>query len=165
MTAWYPGQHTKLSALLEFFVVKHSGDIPTTKLVKLTYLADLLAFCDLGRQITEVTYISYDHGPWSRDFHDALDANENLRARHSRNFFGAPAVYYEFCGDKPNLQVLDNDEIGILKEIDEEWGSRRLKDILEQVYSHEPFKSAEFGEEIDLSRIKREPDFPRLTLF
>ena len=74
-------------------------------------------------------------------------------------------MYYEFCGDKPNLQVLDNDEIGILKKIDEEWGSRRLKDILEQVYSHEPFKSAEFGEEIDLSRIKREPDFPRLTLF
>jgi hypothetical protein len=152
--------HRKLNAILEFFVHRHSGDVATTKLVKLTYLADLLAVKKLGRPISDVDYIYYDHGPWSRIFHDALDENHKLIARRGWNPFGSPAAYYEFGGDAPDLSPLSESEREILRETDQRWGRLGLNRILDEVYSHEPFTSADFGGAIDLERVNREPDFP-----
>src|SRR5262245_61954489 len=69
----------KLEELIVFFAHESAGDtfFGSTKLNKLLFIADFLAYGYLGKSITGTTYIHQDHGPTPapRQF---MQARENL---------------------------------------------------------------------------------------
>jgi hypothetical protein len=57
--------------LVKFFAQQYRG-VPRTRLVKLIYLADLLAREYLGAPISTLEYYKYKHGPYDEAIEDAI---------------------------------------------------------------------------------------------
>lgn len=142
----------KLKECLIYFVFRHSRNIQRTKLFKLVYLADLLSYQRRGRTITEVDYISYDYGPWSPLFYTALEEAPEIAERLGVSSFGDISYTYRGTVTQYEFKHLASEDVELLKEIDEQWAKRNLRDILNEVYSTPPFKATHFGEVIDFSK-------------
>ncbi len=141
----------KLKECLVYFVLKHSGKIQRTKLVKLVYLSDLLSYQKRGETITGISYISYDHGPWSQSFYEGFEETPEITERIGVTSLGD--ICYTYCGAVPKYEYkyLATADIQLLQEIDEKWGNRSLKDVLAYAYDTKPFKASKFGEGIDFT--------------
>jgi uncharacterized phage-associated protein len=142
----------KLRDCLAFFVYRHSGHLNRTKLLKLVYLADAEAACALGKTITGAEYISYDHGPWFPEFYRALETTPHILERQALTVFGDRQYMYERRAALFQPSSLSQEEVRILEQIDRAWGDRRLRAILNHIYSSSPFAGTPWGEKVDLTQ-------------
>lgn len=61
-----------LEKLILYFVYQTKGHITRTQLVKFLYLADLYSVKWTGKQLTDLDWYYYNHGPWHEDIDAAL---------------------------------------------------------------------------------------------
>ncbi len=147
----------KLRDILIYFTLHRKDRVGRTKLLKLAYLADVAAFRETGTTISGAQYISYDHGPWTADFYQALESISGLQERVSMTPFGDSEYAYSVDFSDYGFQHLNERELGILEQVNEKWGGTPLKAILRNVYSTAPYAGTAFGEAIDFARTAPRP--------
>ena len=127
--------------------------IGRTKLMKLLFLADVESYKTRGRSLTGETYLSYDHGPWTRELYRALESAPEIDERVSVTRFGGMRyAYYSAVPDYARTH-LAQDDVEVLDRVIDRWGSRQLRSILDHVYSTPPYVGTAFGVEVDFSRL------------
>lgn len=130
-----------LNKLIVFFVGETKGYITKIQLVKFIYLADLYAVKWTGKQLTDLDWRYYLHGPWSEGIDKALyqmAGRDVVVERRDKAIFIRP-------GPKAALENLDLPlavEL-MLENIRREWaGAGRLHEMLSYVYSTAPMVEA-----------------------
>ena len=127
-----------LEQLIKYFVYETKGHITKTQLVKFLYLADLYSVKWTGKQLTELDWYFYNHGPWHEDIDMALEcmnSQEICQESEGQVKFiklGAEAGKTEDLKlPKSLMLMLDN--------IRREWaGSDKLDQLLDYVYNTAP---------------------------
>ena len=127
--------------------------IGRTKLMKLVFLADVESYKTLGRSLTAETYLSYDHGPWTRELYRALESTPGIEERSSPMPLGGMKYAYHGTGDRSPMTHLAQADIEILDHVVERWGRRKLRSILDHVYATPPYAGTPFGVEVDFSTL------------
>lgn len=126
-----------LEQLILYFVCKTKGHITKTQLVKFLYLADLYSVKWTGKQLTELDWYYYKHGPWNEEIDAALSSMKESVCLHHEGT--AILVGLE---DESLLSTAFDFSVGLelmLENIRKEWaGSGKLDDLLEYVYSTAP---------------------------
>lgn len=64
--------HSMLEKLILYFVYQTKGHLTRTQLVKFLYLADLYSVKWTDKQLTNLDWYYYNHGPWHEDIDAAL---------------------------------------------------------------------------------------------
>lgn len=138
-----PRTLTMTEKLILFFAAETKGWMTDLSLFKFLYLADLYAVKWRGEQLTTLTWIRYDHGPWEESVYSAISALEeyDLVARKPTDYrhwrvIPTDAGYKA----KKNLDL----ELGIqlvLENIHRAWSGIRRDEVdrlLKYVYSTAP---------------------------
>ena len=129
-----------LDLLIKYFVYQTKGHITKTQLVKFLYLADLYSVKWTGKQLTELDWYYYLHGPWHEDIDAALDK------MHAKQILQEPqgdAVLIKLgpnAGNVEELKLPVSLKL-ILENIRREWagaGQDRIQQLLDYVYSTAP---------------------------
>lgn len=124
-----------------------------TKLMKLLFLADVESYKTRGRSLTGETYLSYDHGPWTRGLYRALESAPEIDERMSVTRFGDAKYAYRSAAEEYVRTHLTQEDVRVLDHVVERWGNRQLRSILDHVYSSPPYAGTPFGVEVDFSRL------------
>ncbi len=133
-----------LEKLILYFVEKTKGYITKTQLVKFLYLADLYAVKWTGKQLTELDWRFYKHGPWHEEIDAVLNSlkqNNQLCEVSSGNTRLIKLTNINYPGD---FQFSESLEL-MLDNIRKEWagaGNDKFNDLLNYVYQTEPMKEA-----------------------
>lgn len=132
-----------LEQLILYFVCKTKGHITKTQLVKFLYLADLYSVKWTEKQLTELDWCYYNHGPWNKDIDDALDKMAGLVSLQQEG----QAVLIKIVDD--SLLSTDfsfSDGLSLmLDNIRKEWagaGQERFQALMDYVYSTAPMVEA-----------------------
>ncbi|MEM9007897.1 MAG: type II toxin-antitoxin system antitoxin SocA domain-containing protein [Cyanobacteria bacterium P01_F01_bin.86] len=132
-----------LEQLILYFVCKTKGHITKTQLVKFLYLADLYSVKWTSKQITELDWCYYSHGPWNQDIDKALDSMaESVVIRTEGN------TLLVGLKDKSLLSAEFDFSEGLqlmLENIRKEWagaGNEKFNELLDYVYSTAPMIEA-----------------------
>ncbi|MBE9068827.1 DUF4065 domain-containing protein [Leptolyngbya cf. ectocarpi LEGE 11479] len=132
-----------LEQLILYFVCKTKGHITKTQLVKFLYLADLYSVKWTEKQLTELNWCYYNHGPWNKDIDNALESmGEVIKLQESGNAIlvtladeSLVAVDFELS---EGLKLM-------LENIRKEWagsGPEKFQELMEYVYSTAPMVDA-----------------------
>ncbi len=135
-----PSMTTKL---ILFFVLSTKGHITKTQLVKFLYLADLYATKWLGKQITDLKWVYYHHGPWEEEIQTALDRMDGTEINQCS--LSSETVLIRLGPAAPSIDDLELPESMrlVLDNIRREWagsGKDNLNDLLQYVYNTAPMK-------------------------
>lgn len=128
-----------------------------TRLMKLLYLADYEARRYLGRPISNIPYIWYDHGPFDPDFYSWLERlkKENVIREERLTFASGKKAYHLTPGDVFPTHGFGPAEIEILSFVCREYSKVELRELLDDVvYQTEPMLKAKeenaHGERLDM---------------
>lgn len=129
--------------LILFFVLRTKGNIIKTQLIKFLYLADLYAIKWLGKQITDLEWVYYHHGPWESDIQAELERMNGGEIAQYKLASGA--VLIQLGPNAPSIVDLELPESMkfMLDNIRREWagsGSENLNSLLQYVYNTAPMK-------------------------
>lgn len=129
--------------LILFFVIRTKGHITKTQLVKFLYLADLYSMKWLGKQITNLNWYFYNHGPWEQDIQNCLNKMNGKQIKFTPGFEGAVLI-------KPGTQMPSESDLCLpesmtfmLENIRKEWagsGSDNFKKLMDYVYETAPMR-------------------------
>jgi hypothetical protein len=129
-----------LDQLIKYFVYETKGHITKTQLVKFLYLADLYSVKWTGKQLTELDWYYYWHGPW----HEDIDATlAKMNGKEILLDSEGDAVLIRLgpqVGNAEELELPASLKL-ILENIRREWagaGQDRIKQLLDYVYSTAP---------------------------
>jgi hypothetical protein len=131
-----------------------------TKLVKLLYLIDVEFFRSFSRQLTNIEWIFYHYGPYAFSLEQTF-SELDLDIPQEDVFTASGAKAKIFRLEKHITSDLENstgaDKI-IIDRVIKSWGYSDLNPLLSYVYFHtEPMITAERGESLDFSKIKKLP--------
>lgn len=131
-----------------------------TKLVKLLYLIDVEFYRSFSRQLTNLEWIFYHYGPYAFSLdHTFSEMDLDIPQEDVFTTSGVKAKIFRL--EKHVKSDLENstgaDKI-IIDRIIKSWGYSDLNSLLSYVYFHtEPMVTAERGESLDFSKIKKLP--------
>lgn len=129
-----------LDKLIKYFVYATRGHITKIQLTKFLYLADLYSVKWTGKQLTELDWYNYKHGPWHEDIDAALNKMNgkeiSIETECSTTFIklGVEAENIEALQLSFSLKLM-------LDNIRREWagsGSDKINQLLAYVYSTAP---------------------------
>lgn len=150
----YPKAYKLLYNIIKKFKKNFRRSPNRTELIKLLYLTDLEYFKNYGEKYSELNYIFYHHGPWTRQYHELLNYMIDSEISEYNKLPDSMAWQYALRSFKPRHDVeldyeintvLENN-IFIYKESD-------LSQILQVVYTTEPLVSTPRNEEIDFYKV------------
>lgn len=131
-----------LESLILYFVCKTKGRITKTQLVKFLYLADLYSVKWTGKQLTDLNWCYFNHGPWNQEIDTALEGMEALSFQQNGNIVLVTvkdeslfSTDFEFS---EGLQLM-------LENIRKEWagsGAEKFQELMNYVYSTAPMVEA-----------------------
>ncbi|MDK2373185.1 MAG: Panacea domain-containing protein [Candidatus Korarchaeota archaeon] len=125
-----------------------------TRIMKILYLADLIAKSKLGRTITKTEYRYYFYGPYSREVIDAIIKLKNegyLTDNTELTKFGLAHDYRPTeKAYKAQFEHLTKEEAEILDSVIRKFGRNELLRLLDVVYATEPMRKAFPGEVLRL---------------
>ena len=131
-----------LESLILYFVCKTKGRITKTQLVKFLYLADIYSVKWTGKQLTDLDWCYYNHGPWNKEIDAALESMEALSFQQDGN------VVLVTVKDESLFSVDFDFSAGLqlmLENIRREWagsGSEKFDELMKYVYSTAPMVDA-----------------------
>jgi len=127
--------------LILFFVIRTKGHITKTQLVKFLYLADLYSVKWLGKQITNLNWYYYHHGPWEQDIQNCLNQMDGKQIQQIQDHGNAILI-------QPGSEVPDESDLSfpesmilMLENIRKEWaGYGKLNSLMDYVYDTAPMQ-------------------------
>jgi uncharacterized phage-associated protein len=129
-----------LDQLIKYFVYETKGHITKTQLVKFLYLADLYSVKWTGKQLTELDWYYYRHGPWHEDIDAALGKMNGKEILQDSQRDAVLIRLGPEAGSAEELTLPTSLKL-ILENIRREWAGASpdgLKQLLEYVYSTAP---------------------------
>ena len=129
-----------LDLLIKYFVYQTKGHITKTQLVKFLYLADLYSVKWTGKQLTELDWYYYLHGPWHEDIDAALDKMDGKEILQEPQGDAVLIKLGPNAGNVEDLKLPVSLNL-ILENIRREWagsGQDRIQQLLDYVYSTAP---------------------------
>ena len=153
----YPNTYRAIYNIIRDFKGKFKRNPKRIELLKLLYLLDVDYYKTYGEKYTELGYIYYHHGPWTKDFHSALDymrgeeiLEVKLSGEDQKEFY-----LYTLTGKVPRHETdMDSDAKRLLDNNLFIFEESSLAQLLNVVYTQEPMASTKSGEPIDFSRLK-----------
>lgn len=135
-----------------------------TKLNKVLFYADFIAFARFGRPITGVTYRRLQHGPVPRvlprvqrvltESHRAAIKVTDYYGREQKRLIGL---------DEPDLDMFTAREIALVDEIVEVFKHKSARELSDLTHEYRGWEFAAHGEDIPYSTIFLAGDKPVLT--
>ena len=151
---FYPKTYKLLYFIVKNFKKNLKRSPNRTELIKLLYLTDLEYFKSYGEKYSELNYIFYNYGPWTRQYHQILDYMINQEIIEDKKFSNEDAWSYSIANKKPRHDVeLENDISTILENNFFIYKDSVLTQILKVVYTTEPIISTKRGEKIDFTKV------------
>lgn len=150
--------HPKTYKLLYFIVKnfkKYFKRPPNrTELIKMVFLTDLEYFKNYGEKYSELTYIFYNFGPWTIQYHEMLDYMKDQEIKESRKSSDESGWLYSITSNEPRHESeLEKDVSNILENLFFVYEESQLRQILKVVYTTEPMASTNRGDEIDFTKV------------
>lgn len=130
-------------------ILRKTGPILKTKLLKLLFLVDYYAIKKIGKQITDLDYKKYFYGPYDKNFELVLNKMYVEGLIHTEEHISSKGnVYYliepgPFETGKINLS---NEEKEILDEVLQKYGEMTLNEVLEEIYKLDEIRDRNFDE-------------------
>jgi hypothetical protein len=150
----YPKTYKLLYFVIKNFKENFKRSPNRTELIKLLYLADLEYFKSYGEKYSELDYMFYNYGPWTKQYHQILDYMRNLEIMEEKKAVNEDAWLYTITGKKPRHDVeLENEITAILENNFFIYKESTLTQILNVVYKTEPMASTKRGEKINFVKI------------
>ncbi|MEJ5258471.1 MAG: Panacea domain-containing protein [Fervidobacterium sp.] len=136
-------------------VLKNIKNVPKTKLLKLLYLIDREAVRVFKRTLTGFRYYRYLYGPYTIQIEDVINSlSLGQYITFDYRITSSQREVYLLVPEKKareyKLKTISKEEMDLIDDILERYGSKRLDSILKEVYGFEEIKNAEFAEEIKL---------------
>jgi len=144
--------------VLEIVLQRAGRPVSLTRLLKLTYLADLHAWQVLGAPISEFTYVRHHHGPFDRKYHEALEdlceaEHVALEEKTTRSGDDFTLVRITPACPPPTPGEFTRGQLYLIDHAVEHYGRMDLERLLaDVVYRTEPMLSARHGEPLDMAR-------------
>lgn len=151
---------SKTAQLIKYMVDRLHGDLLKTQILKFLYLVDLEWVRYTGKQLTDLNWIWYLHGPWDRHFEDIIadmSGNEVECITQPRFQGGHFNLFYP--GSRPRFDVtLNLAEQAVVDRILEAFSQKSVRELLEEyVYQTAPMLAAQRrGERLDLGLVAAE---------
>ncbi len=129
-----------LENLIKYFVYETKGYITKIQLVKFLYLADLYSVKWTGKQLTELDWYFYNHGPWHEDIDMAL---ERMNGKEIFQESEGQVKFIRLGAESGKTEDLNLPKslMFMLDNIRREWagsGSDKLNQLLDYVYQTAP---------------------------
>jgi len=131
-----------------------------TKLIKLIYLIDVEFYRSFSRQLTNLEWIFYHYGPYAFSLDQTFSELElDIPQEDVFTTSGKKAKVFRLEEHvKSDLENSTGADKIIIDRIVKSWGHSDLNPLLSFVYFHtEPMATAEHGELLDFSKIKKLP--------
>ncbi len=152
------------------YLVEQVPGVGRTQIVKFLYLADLEARRALGRPLSDLDYIFYNHGPFDSrilSWLDRMEAGGEITTEQVCRF-GAVAYCYRTT-DKPVPKAFSTGELLILNQVVEMIKNKSLQQVLEDiVYQTKPMRDAidreAFGHRLRMDLVDNEARIPGLEI-
>lgn len=148
--------------LLHLFV-KRVPNAGRTQLVKFLYLTDLASRQFLGRPMTDLEYIWYDHGPFdSRILNRLSHLEETGKIRATKVRFNSSHGYRYVAKEAADTTWLTERQTAIINHVIEEYGKMTLSTLLRHVYDTPPMALAKkhgkksMGKPLNMSTLKND---------
>lgn len=144
-------EDTKLAELTLYIAKKSEGDstFGSTKLNKLLFFADFLAYLNWGKPITEQEYQCIERGPAPRRIvivkEDLMRKGE--ATKRIDNYFGFPQEKFITLRE-PNLDNFTGNEIDLVNSIINQWWGITARQISDYSHNFIGWQNAEEGETI-----------------
>lgn len=146
MTTKDENKSAMLKKLIKYFVYKTKGQITKTQLFKFIYLTDLYSVKWTGKQLTDLEWCLYLHGPWTKDIENVLEQMNGIELIQERS----ETATLIRIGPQSTKEMIDGlglpDGVELLLEnIRREWAgttNENIQDLLEYVYETAPMVEA-----------------------
>jgi len=140
-------RYPKLCKALEYLVETFGPMHGRTRLLKLVFLADKCWAKAHGVPYTEAKYYRWNHGPFSREYLQALEWMDGIEIVEEGD--GSPENGYTYTlglNTRLKQQTLDPQFQNFLDEIGKQWGKKPLRSLLDYVYADSEFQTKNFGD-------------------
>jgi len=124
-----------------------------TKAQKLLMLAEIEYFAQFGTRLTELSYVSYDHGPFSVDLaavYDDLIEDERIECVTNGKWEGVKPT-----SNSTTINIA-KERLGVFQSVCKQFGNMDTAEIMREVYRFTVYASTPFGQEIDFSIFTKE---------
>lgn len=144
----------KFKALVHYVCDRRSErphSLEKTKLNKVAWLSDMLAYLRFGRPITNEVYIKRQFGPVARSMEETLQAlkREGALASRGTEYFGYPKFEYMTL-KHPDISGFTPEEISLIDEVIERICDGHTASSISQLTHDAIWECAGIGEELPL---------------
>jgi hypothetical protein len=151
------GNEEKLGELIVYISLKSQDDprFGATKLNKLLYFSDFLAFGNFGRPITEVPYQHLQNGPAPRRFKvvESKLKEEFAIAVQNLNLPSGKTQIRTFALRPPDLSAFTGDEIALVDQLIEKHWEDDAESISRYSHNYVGWKMTQMGQSIPYGSI------------
>ena len=141
----------KMRELILFISIHSEGDrrFGATKLNKLLFYADFLAYLNFNQSITGHEYQKLENGPAPRylmPIREEMEVDGDIAIREE-TFYGYKQ-HRVLALRKPNLSVFSGEEVDLIYQIIEKFWNKNAKDVSDESHTFVGWALAEDGETI-----------------
>lgn len=136
--------------------VSKDGKVPKTKLAKLLYLADFAWYFENLESMSGMQYLHRVYGPVPDSYFRALDELEEEGKITIDRRLDAMLVSIGTGAKRQRLNLLNNEEIDLIKRISTKWKDKRTQEIVNFTHEQLPYKLCAPDEVIPFELITQE---------
>lgn len=128
------------------YIIKNHPKLPTTSLMKLSYLADLMSIQELGSQISDFEYIRYNYGPFDKKIYEYIEclvSDGTISPESKYTPSGDEYIVYSFNEEteKFGFDKISDKEKNIIEDLTEKLKGYGAKTITEITYKTKPMQA------------------------
>lgn len=137
--------------------ISSGGKVPKTKLAKLLYLADFAWYYNNLESMSGMQYLHRTYGPVPDPYFRALAELEE-EGKITIDYKG-DAILIGAGAEHQKLDLIKNDELGLMKKISAKWKDKRTQEIVDFTHEQLPYKLCSPDETIPYELIiQQDPD-------
>ncbi len=138
------------------YPVSRDGRVPKTKLAKLLYLADFAWYYEKLESMSGMQYLRRVYGPVPDPYFRALDELEEEGKIVVDRRGDAMLVSIGAGASRQKLDLLQSDEVKLMKKISTKWKDKRTQEIVDFTHEQLPYKLCAPDEAIPYELITQE---------
>lgn len=137
--------------------ISSDGKVPKTKLAKLLYLADFAWYYNNLESMSGMQYLHRTYGPVPDPYFRALaELEEEGKITID---YKVDAILIGAGAEHQKLDLIKNDELGLMKKISAKWKDKRTQEIVDFTHEQLPYKLCSPDETIPYELIiQQDPD-------